>query len=158
MNQPRRRELVSTIALIFLSGCSGQTQTIESFRRISNQTAKPAATDSEPSRVTAPDQAFDANFPDRIDPFTFPSDVESDKPSGDHSIKSAAQVDLIGFADVGEPRVFLRARGKTHSLTVGDTVYGVEVTEIRPPAVRMRMGSLAWTATMFDPVASTPSR
>ena len=133
-------------------------ETIESIRRA-------AARPSQGSTVTVPQAevnpvsvAFHPAFPHRSDPFSFPDDSTLLDETVDTSIKSAAHLDVVGFADLGEPRVFLSARGKTHSLAVGESVYGVEVTEIRPPAVRLRMGSLAWTATMFDPAASTPNR
>ena len=103
--------------------------------------------DSEVTRVKV---TFEPSYPDRVDPFTYPNDSTLQPSEIDTSIKSAAHVDVLGFANLGSPRVFLRARDKTHSLSEGDTIYGVEVIEIRPPAVRLRMGSLMWTATMFD--------
>jgi hypothetical protein len=66
------------------------------------------------------------------------------------TITTVAQVEVLGFAEVDEPRVFLRTKETTKSLKVGDVTDGVEVIAIKPPAVELRMGSLVWTATMFD--------
>ena len=145
-------------AALFCSGCDVSPDTIESLRRAAVQPSRGSAVATPQVEATPVSVAFHPAFPDRTDPFNFPDDSTLQEAGVDTSIKSAAHVDVVGFADLGVPRVFLSARGKTHSLAVGESIYGVEVTEIRPPAVRLRMGSLTWTATMFDPATSTPRR
>ena len=97
----------------------------------------------------AAEPRFDPPFPDRIDPFSFP-DTAPVADSNSTSITMVAQVEVLGFAYVDEPRVFLKTRDTTKSLKVGDLTDGVEVVAINPPTVDLKMGTLVWTATMFD--------
>lgn len=92
---------------------------------------------------------FAATNPDRVDPFSFPAGVANSDQAGT-TINTVAQVEVLGFANVDEPRVFLRTKGMIKSLGVGRVTDGVEVVAINPPEVELRMGSLIWTATMFD--------
>ena len=136
---------------LVLSGCGIEPEAFESIREVV-ETASMTTT-AEPFALQRPESEsmqFDPPYPDRVDPFTFPSGttIASDQPGT--SILSAAQVDVMGFANVKEPRVFLRTKDTTKSLAVGDVVDGVEVIGIHPPAVDLRMGSLQWRATMFD--------
>jgi hypothetical protein len=125
---------------------------VEAFRQVARQSVGAQTPRAERADLTRVSTTFDPTYPNRIDPFTFPDESNLEGSGTDTSVKSAAQVDVLGFADLGQPRVFLRAREKTHSLAVGESVYGVEVVEIRPPAVRLRMGGLTWSATMFDQI------
>ena len=145
-----RQLLAIASTLVVSSGCDVQPETMEAFRQVAAQSGNAQASFAKQVEVTRVNATFDPTYPNRVDPFTFPDDSTLESSGADSSIKSAAQVDVVGFADLGQPRVFLRARDKTHSLTVGEMIYGIEVVEILPPAVRLRMGSLTWTTTMFD--------
>ena len=56
----------------------------------------------------------------------------------------------MGFSNVRELQVFLRIDDRIRSLRVGEAFRGIKVVAIREPVVELRMGSLVWTATMFD--------
>lgn len=158
MRLRNRLAMAIAITLPVTVGCGIQPETVTSFRRAAAQSIQHQASAATRLDTTPVKAVFHPSYPDRKDPFSFPYESTLESPGPDTSIKSAAQVDVVGFADLGQPRVFLRARDKTHSLTVGEKAYGVEVVEIRPPAVRLRMGSLTWTATMFDDTSSRPQR
>ena len=58
-------------------------------------------------------------------------------------------VEVRGFAEVEEPRVFLTLDGRTHSMPEKSRIGGIEFVKIKPPVVEWRRGNLVWTATMF---------
>ena len=154
--------LTGLAAILTLGGCGVETQTLESIREVV-QTVHGTANDVSPATASpataekTPEIAFEPPYPDRIDPFSFPAGFGAGGPA-EVTSPSMMQVQVLGFADVEEPRVFLRSRETTRSLRVGDTVDGIEVLAIKAPAVDLRMGSLVWTATMFDQVAVPPAR
>ena len=138
------------VALALLTvGCGIEPATLESLRDVV-MTASAATEDQLPPEIESEVVEFEPPNPDRVDPFTFPagSTLAADQPGT--SITTAAQVDVLGFANVDGPRVFLRTKDIIKSLAVGESTDGVEVEGIHPPAVDLRMGSLRWRATMFD--------
>ncbi len=148
------------LVAVAVSGCGVEQQSLSSLREIihtastgGQETEQPAVADDEADKAFGQDQydvPFDPPYPERVDPFTFPAGTTVAKDQPGTSITAAAQVDVLGFADVGEARVFLRTKETTHSLSVGDMIEGVEVIGIHPPTVDLRMGSLQWRASMFD--------
>ena len=108
-----------------------------------------------PDQQPSNDPAFAATelqylppYPNRVDPFSFP--VGTSDAGAERNVPHAnVAVDVLGFADVDDPRVFLRLDGRTHSLAEGSRVGGIEVVKIKPPVVELRRGTLVWTATMF---------
>jgi len=93
---------------------------------------------------------------ERDDPFSYPGEgTEANLPSL-IATTTASQVELVGFADVGQPRVFLKIGELTKSLRVGDQVQGVEVLHIDPPTVRLSMGNLVWHTSMFESASREP--
>ena len=145
--------LAFAITICILSGCGVPPETLDAIRQATASSDYLPAPSANRIALTQASPEFDPTHPDRVDPFAFPDSSTLENPGTDNSVQSAAQVDVMGFANLGQPRVFLRARETTHSLAVGDKVHGVEVVEINPPAVRLRMGSLTWTTSMFDKVS-----
>lgn len=140
--------LVALAALV--SGCSADPEALQSLQDAVNQVNLAAANDVLVPQVRSDEVEFTPPFPDRIDPFTFPAGAAAVTQQTGTSITSAAQITVLGFAEVDQPRVFLRTRETTRSLVVGDTMDGVEVIAINPPTVDLRMGSLQWRASMFE--------
>ncbi len=142
--------LVAVAALV-VAGCGVEPETLESLRNAvntvsaTNSLPKPQpVVDADPT-----DSLFQPSYPDRVNPFTFPRDAD-DSDRGGANVTSVVQVQILGFAEVDEPRVFLRTNERTKSMRIGEIFDGVEVVAIHPPAVELRMGNLVWTATMFD--------
>jgi hypothetical protein len=141
------------IAAACLPGCDVDPETMDSLQSaVSTVSAKaataPAANAPEESLIAQ----FEPQYPERVDPFVFAVEVPVNNDNST-TINSASRVQVLGFGNVGEPRVFLRINDRTGPYKVGDSVGGVEVVSIREPVVELRMGSLVWTATMFDKVA-----
>ena len=57
---------------------------------------------------------------------------------------------IVTVLAIGEQHVRLRSGDKSRSETAEESIDGVRVIEIKPPKVRLQMGTLIWTATMFD--------
>ena len=128
-------------------GCGIQPETLVSLREAVNT----VSAQSPPGQADAEriETVFQPPYPQRVDPFSFPANAPvSDQTAT--SITTVAQVEILGFANVDEPRVFMRTKDLTKSLKVGETADGVEVVKINPPQVELRMGTLVWTASMFD--------
>jgi hypothetical protein len=51
---------------------------------------------------------------------------------------------------VGRQHVLLRSGEISKSLQVGESINGVQVIAINPPTVQLQLGTLVWSATMFD--------
>lgn len=141
--------LTAVIFAVLAVGCSIEPETLESLRNAVNTVSAQASPTAQISTEETAGLAFNPPHPGRVDPFSFPADA----PIADHAgttITSVAQIEVLGFAHVDEPRVFLRTKDLTKSLKTGDIVDGVEVISINAPTVELRMGSLVWTASMFD--------
>jgi hypothetical protein len=142
--------LMAAILAALAAGCGVEPETLETLRQavntVSTQTPLASQLDAD---LDAVDPRFHPPYPDRVDPFSFPADAPVADQAGT-TLTTVAQVEVMGFAQIDEPRVFLRTKEMTKSLKVGDVTDGVEVIAIKPPAVELRMGSLVWTATMFD--------
>ena len=133
----------------FVAGCGIEPETLDSLRGMV-QAASVAAAATPPLEAPAAEPIrFDPPHPDRINPFTFPEgqSLAADLPSP--AVVSSVQVDVLGFAQVDEPRVFLRSGDVTKSLAVGDMIDGTRVIGIHPPAVDLQRGGLRWRATLF---------
>lgn len=138
--------------VLFSIGCDLEPGTLESLQEaVKTISAQQPVVSQEQARVEPDRGAFVPSNPSRVDPFSFPATAPiSNSNEAGTTIPTAAQVEVLGFANVHEPRVFLRIKDLTRSLGVGGVSDGVEVLAIKPPAVDLQMGSLRWTATMFD--------
>ncbi|TWU59867.1 hypothetical protein Poly51_01400 [Rubripirellula tenax] len=146
------------MAMVLTVGCGSDSETLESIREAVGQVSRV----SNPASGNSADQPGDpgndvvlSNFtppyPDREDAFSYPGEgTTSSEQSESAAVNSVAEIEVLGFANVGQAKVFLRSKSITRSLAVGDRFDGVEVVNIEPPRVEMKMGSLIWTATMFD--------
>ncbi|MGB7324804.1 MAG: hypothetical protein WBD31_08020 [Rubripirellula sp.] len=135
-------------------GCGGDPESLGALREIVSQ-----ASHSTQSRNIGSDQKtvasgsetakFSPPYPNRQDAFCYPGQ----SPETNVAVVSAtsvAEFKVLGFANVGEPRVFLQSKSATKSVAAGGKFDGVVVLEINPPRVELQMGTLVWTATMFD--------
>lgn len=155
MNDNQRKIALAVLVVASTAGCGVDPP---SFVTLPGE-ARPASTRPPLSMLSVLDHPqktlldqnpdFQAPYPERENPFSFPADVADANFLGGPA-HSVAQVQVVGFADVEEPRVFLRIRNETKSLAVGEQMDGVEVVKINPPAAELRLGSLLWTVTMFD--------
>ena len=150
-----RSKSISSFSIVLAAtalsmGCDIEPGTLESLKDAVNTISAQQSLASQGQHQFRPaERGFDAPNPGRVDPFSFPAGAPVSDQTGT-TITTAAQVQVVGFANVDEPRVFLRTKAMTKSLGVGGVTDGVEVVAINPPAVELRMGNLVWTATMFD--------
>ena len=110
--------------------------------------------ENTPSGARSSAAKFKPPYPDRANPFRFPSDAET---AGSANPGTAvADIQVMGFADVAvaggkaQRRVLLKTNAGMQSLSVGQRSGGMLVLRINEPAVELQLGSLIWTATMFD--------
>ena len=140
----------TAMATVFFAGCGIEPETLDSLRGMV-QAASVAATAPPPHDAREPDETrFDPPHPDRVDPFTFPEGQSLAVASPSQPLTTSIDVDVLGFAQVDEPRVFLNSNGSTRSMAVGDVIDGIQVIGIHPPAVDLQRGGLRWRATLFS--------
>lgn len=48
-----------------------------------------------------------------------------------------ANLDVLGFVEVDQPRVFIRMNGGVKSLAVGQSIQGIEVVKIKATVVEL---------------------
>jgi len=145
--------LLLVAATVVCGGCGIKPETLTALKEAVNAAAAQdglgGATADTPEVVEV---AYQPLYPNRVDPFSFPGQAPgaATEDTTSDSVTDGIGVKVLGFAEVDEPRVLLRIKGSTASLKVGETTDGVEVIAIRPPAADLRIGTLSWTATMFD--------
>ncbi len=153
----KTRSLAATGLAILLAvhcGCGVDQETLESLqsavRAVSSAPPEPNI-DSTPAiqNIAATEVQFTPPHPDRLDPFSFP-ETASVGERDDASLSTVSEVEILGFANVGTQHVLVRSGEKTRSLEVGEIIDGVRIVAINPPSVQLQMGTLIWTATMFD--------
>ncbi len=142
------------ILLVGQTGCGVDSEALESL-----QSAVRVASSPQPESPTSNAQkvqsspALEAQFvpsnPQRQDPFSFP-DVANAAEQDNQALSTVSEVEILGFANVGTQHVLIRSGDKTKSLKVGQVIDGVRIVAINPPTVQLQMGTLLWTATMFD--------
>lgn len=149
---------LSTWALVALlishSGCGVNPETIEHLRAAVNTVSSDgdSAIGDGPTKEIATGIAkirFEPSYPDRKDPFSFPAGEGTGKRASS-PVATMSEVEVLGFAKVGQQHVLLRSGESSRSLRVGESIDGIRVVAINPPTVRLQMGTLVWTATMFD--------
>ena len=96
---------------VTLGGCGIEPETLHSVRA-AIRTASAKVEDQQPAQSSAAAFEFEPPYPERVDPFTFPAESGSPIEDPGTSITSAAQVVVLGFADVDGARVFLSIKGK----------------------------------------------
>lgn len=100
--------------------------------------------------ATSSTQVWSPPYAQRTNAFAYPgaSSEAVETTKTDTSLTSS--VSVIGFANVGHPVVMLKFRDQMHSLSVGDKRGSIEVIDIAPPRVTLKMANLVWTVSMFD--------
>lgn len=157
MNQCSIIVLAPLAVLLTLSGCDVDQQTLDSLQSaVANASANGQVSgadslSSQPGPLLS-EVGFKPLHPNRVDPFNFPegADVSSPREGTTNSLTTAAQVEVLGFANVGTQHVLLKSGDRTRSLKAGESLDGVRVIAINPPMVQLQMGTLIWNATMFD--------
>jgi len=137
------------LAVVTLSGCGGSEfiaeVVSEAQEELNLQPAMRQIGDvNHEEQKTA--QVVSLN-PKRENPFAFGGDyaVAVSQPETELS-----DVRVMGFAKTDQPRVVLRVRQQIATLGVGESYGGVEVIEVSPPAVNLKVGKNIWTASLFD--------
>jgi hypothetical protein len=153
----RTKSIGFLIAAVACGGCGIEPETLEALKQAVNQASSKglAANSTDANREGQEDEGasgFQPAFPDRIDPFVFQgiADHRDEFAPLPKTSEDRLAVDVLGFAVVDQPTVLLRIMGKTHSLSVGQRVDGMEVVGIDPPHAELRIGSQTRTVSMFD--------
>jgi hypothetical protein len=145
------------IMLVSQSGCDVDPETLESLqsavRTVSSAQSSPETEADSVATAALAAQSANAQFvpkhPHRIDPFSFPVGAQVGD-SESTSMTTVAEIEVLGFANVGKQHVLLRSGETSRSMQVGESIGGIRVIAINPPTVQLQMGKLIWTATMFD--------
>lgn len=93
-----------------------------------------------------PKVAYQPPFPEREEMFQPPRQAPRNLRSRDGDI--ASDVVLMGFADLGEPKVVLAINGVVTPMSGGDELAGVRVISIAPPRAVLQRGRSRWTASI----------
>lgn len=140
--------------ILICAGCGIEPETLTALKEaVDAAKAQHGLGGAPPQPTEVVEVGFEPLYPHRVDPFSFPGQapgVTSQNESVSDPVSDGIAVQVLGFANVEEPRVLLRIKGNTKSLKAGDVEDGVEVVAIRPPAADLRIGTLLWTASMFD--------
>ncbi len=148
-----RTAIAVGLSLVSLAGCGVDLDPslVGPLSRVSI-----SANDAAESAELAPDisgsnaAAWSAPYPQRKNAFAYPGDsvdaVETKKT--DTSLTSS--VSVVGFANVDRPVVMLKFREQTYTMGVDDKHGSIQVIEIAPPRVTLKMANLVWTISMFD--------
>ena len=145
------------LSLVIIAGCGVDLDPslVGPLREVSfsnNDVAADATEFAPDSKSLNP--VWSAPYPQRANAFAYPGDsveaVETTKT--DTSLTSS--VSVVGFANVDGPVVMLKFRDQTHTMSVGDKHGSIQVTEIAPPRVTLKMANLIWTISMFDKSSS----
>jgi hypothetical protein len=140
------------LATLSLVGCGANPDTL---LKVAAQVREVSAADTDVvtdiqtgSKPTLETQSkFTPPFPDRVNPFLYPD--ETSKNSADTNASNLS-VELIGFANVGTPRVVIRIGDSVYSPSVGQRIGNLEVISIQPPQAEFRNGSFSWTANLHQ--------
>jgi hypothetical protein len=134
-------------------GCHVDPETLASLehavKRVSADQNRNPQSSNDPASVVTEVQ-FSPSYPDRHDPFSFPENAALEGPQAAPSLATVSQIEVLGFASVGRQHVLLRSGEISKSLQVGESINGVQVIAINPPTVQLQLGTLVWSATMFD--------
>ncbi len=147
---PKKRTLLAFVcAFAAIVGCGGgeSLDSLVAAAKKVNVDTLAAADQGQLLEEAGVAGASELPYPSRSNPFTF---VGEERAATEPKPNELSDIRVIGFAQVGQPRVMLRLRNETRSLAVGDKNSGVEVLEISPPNVRLKLANLTWNASMFD--------
>ena len=142
--------LLVALGLLAASGCA------KTHARATGDDAVPAgesaADSSDEQRIDAEDteppaqSQFKPPFPDRVELFVPPNRPKQGKRPRS---RDTADVELKGFIDVDGPKVLLSFDGQVKALAAGCKSGGVQVVEIRKPAVTLKRGQTTWTESLL---------
>ena len=112
------------------------------------ETTEPEERVTEPSNpeLSAAIRDYQPPFPHREDLFTPPN--SGPKKTVSSANDSEESVVLMGFADLGTPKVVLEIDGEVTPMAMGDQSAGVEVISINPPQAVLQRGRTRWTASL----------
>lgn len=145
------RVALFAVALI-CTGCNLEPETLAALQEAVQASTQSPDSEPEETGIEAVEVAFSTPHPNRVDPFSFPGE-STDRPALDPiEIGEPGPIvtEVLGFADVDQPRVLLRIGDRSFSMKVGDQIQSVEVIRIRPPAADLSVDGVVRTITMFD--------
>ncbi len=155
------RLVASAVLLLPFFGCSDSTnmapKTIlvsESSKKTEEQ-AKETKPNTDKQSVVKPKeassklaQAYTPPYPERLNPFQPP--MNAPRVRTDNKQDSNSSVTLVGFANVGEPKVVLTIDGVVSPMSNGEEIAGVQVISIAPPNAVLQRGRNRWTASLTN--------
>jgi len=149
---PKTSQFLLVCLAVFgsLQGCGVDTQSLSEMAgdMMSDSARADDSAQSDTSTVVKT-VSFQPKFADRIDPFRYPNETFVTKVEPGFNAERATSVEVLGFAKMDAAKVILRMQETTKSLGIGENLMGIEVVEISPPTVKLRSGSLVWSASMF---------
>lgn len=123
-------------------------EAVAAHNRVAEGATVVAATDaqSDAASETLPEEAYQPPFPERSDPFQAPK--QTSRTARRTKGEASESVELLGFADLGEPSAVLAIGGEVKLVAQGQTVSGVEVLKIAPPRAVLKRGRTRWTSSI----------
>ena len=105
---------------------------------------------AQAKRPAAPVSAkpFQPLNPERHNPFVYGGELTTT--SIEATPTRLSKTVVMGFITTDQPCVVLSLHGRSHILSVGQSVGTITVERIAPPTVTLRSGHSTWTASMFD--------
>lgn len=102
--------------------------------------------DKEQAKAKQVSNSYTPPYPNRNNPFQPPMNMPLANIGNSRDQNSS--VLLVGFANVGEPKVVLAIDGVVSPLSNGEEIAGVQVISIAPPNAVLQRGRNRWTASL----------
>lgn len=102
----------------------------------------------EKSKIDQVASSYEAPYPNRNNPFQPPMNAPRVRTGNERDQNSS--VTLVGFANVGEPKVVLAIDGVVSPMSNGEEIAGVQVISIAPPNAVLQRGRNRWTASLTN--------
>lgn len=147
----QRCSMIAVLATITSCGVDSKTlyELRDQVQAVSQSVSSGAQEVEDSESEPSVGKRFLPPYPDRENPFEYPGGSDPAAAQANSS-GEAGKVKVIGFANVGEPRVVIRIGESIYSPRVGQKIGNLEVISIRPPQAEFRYGTFSWTASLYD--------
>ena len=140
-----------TIALQIGCGSPEELQSVMSQvqQARSNQPGLLASLDSE--KAVIDNQAYSTHTfpsPDRENPFEWDDNFSGG--NAESKLENKRDIKIVGFVKTDVQRVMISLNKQVYTMTVGETLNRVSVTEIDVPRAKLSYDGIEWTASLFD--------
>jgi hypothetical protein len=153
-------------SLAGLGGCSSETLALKTdfaHQRPTGDEAEidgfspvhfrpPEFSDPEPDQL---ENTYIPPFPGRKNPFEFGAEFANETRSTEGTTDANA-IRLFGFIGDAPARVVLNVSGRTTSLAAGERWGVIEITEVEPPNVKIRVNGVIRTWSLLGSSDGTP--